>query len=186
SPDHSVPAAAWRLQDAPVSTRELLPAPVPLQDQAAPPLALASPDTRDLSPSGALAAQGSAVPGVLAVGLAFSIRSSITTLLFSGREFSWTRHLLIAAAILAFNNMLVIFVPTIRDIFGFIGSSAATMLIFILPAAFYLRLVKSVPFRSPQKIGAAIFLVVGIIFMIGSLSLIVMDWIHNPPGTGGH
>lgn len=49
------------------------------------------------------------------------IRSSITTLLFSGREFSWTRHMLIAAAILAFNNMLVIFVPTIRDIFGFIG-----------------------------------------------------------------
>lgn len=49
------------------------------------------------------------------------IRSSITTLLFSGREFSWTRHMLIAAAILAFTNMLVIFVPTIRDIFGFIG-----------------------------------------------------------------
>ncbi|XP_076578526.1 sodium-coupled neutral amino acid transporter 4 [Chaetodon auriga] len=117
----------------------------------------------------------------------FPIRSSISTLLFSGREFSWTRHMLIAAAILAFNNMLVIFVPTIRDIFGFIGSSAATLLIFILPAAFYLRLVKSVPFRSPQKIGAAIFLVVGIVFMIGSLSLIVLDWIHNPPGSsGGH
>ncbi|XP_058481036.1 sodium-coupled neutral amino acid transporter 4 [Solea solea] len=117
----------------------------------------------------------------------FPIRSSITTLLFSGREFSWTRHLLIAVVILACNNLLVIFVPTIRDIFGFIGSSAATMLIFILPAAFYLRLVKSIPFRSPQKIGAAVFLVVGIVFMIGSLSLIVLDWIHNPPGSsGGH
>ncbi|XP_075867443.1 sodium-coupled neutral amino acid transporter 4 [Nelusetta ayraudi] len=115
----------------------------------------------------------------------FPIRSSITTLLFSGREFSWTRHMLIAAAILAFTNMLVIFVPTIRDIFGFIGSSAATMLIFILPAAFYLRLVKSLPMHSPQKIGAAIFLVVGVIFMIGSLTLIVFDWIHNPPGSGG-
>lgn len=114
----------------------------------------------------------------------FPIRSSINTLLFSEREFSWIRHLLIAAAILAFNNLLVIFVPTIRDIFGFIGSSAATMLIFILPAAFYIRLVKSVPLRSPQKISASIFLVVGIIFMIVSLSLIVMDWIHNPPG--GH
>ncbi|KAM3858836.1 sodium-coupled neutral amino acid transporter 4 [Diretmus argenteus] len=116
----------------------------------------------------------------------FPIRSSITTLLFSGRDFSWTRHLLIAAAILAFTNTLVIFVPTIRDIFGFIGSSAATMLIFILPAAFYLRLVKSLPLRSPQKIGAAIFLVVGIVFMFSSLSLIVMDWIHNPPSASGH
>ncbi|MEQ2263544.1 hypothetical protein XENORESO_009284, partial [Xenotaenia resolanae] len=112
------------------------------------------------------------------------IRSSITTLLFSGRDFSWTRHLLIAALILAFNNMLVIFVPTIRDIFGFIGASAATMLIFILPAAFYLRLVKSLPFSSWQKIAASIFLVVGVIFMIGSLLLITLDWIHNPPGSG--
>ncbi|XP_051976826.1 LOW QUALITY PROTEIN: sodium-coupled neutral amino acid transporter 4-like [Xyrauchen texanus] len=115
----------------------------------------------------------------------FPIRSSVITLCFSGKEFSWIRHFLIAAAILAFNNLLVIFVPTIRDIFGFIGSSAATMLIFILPAAFYLRLVKSVPLKSPQKISAAIFLVVGIIFMIGSLSLIVLDWIHNPPGSKG-
>lgn len=90
------------------------------------------------------------------------------------------------------------------------------MLIFILPAAFYLRLVKSLPFRSPQKIGvslqsivlwvlferkpltpsrlslslapqAAVFLIVGVVFMIGSLSLIVLDWIHNPSGSsGGH
>uniref|UniRef100_A0A674D9W7 Solute carrier family 38 member 4 n=1 Tax=Salmo trutta TaxID=8032 RepID=A0A674D9W7_SALTR len=116
----------------------------------------------------------------------FPIRSSINTMLFSQREFSWVRHMLIAAFILLFNNLLVIFVPTIRDIFGFIGSSAATMLIFILPAAFYLRLVKSVPMHSVQKISAAIFLVVGIIFMFSSLSLIVMDWIQNPPGSGEH
>uniref|UniRef100_A0A673NBB8 Sodium-coupled neutral amino acid transporter 4-like n=1 Tax=Sinocyclocheilus rhinocerous TaxID=307959 RepID=A0A673NBB8_9TELE len=109
----------------------------------------------------------------------------IITLCFAGKDFSWIRPFLIAAAILAFNNLLVIFVPTIRDIFGFIGSSAATMLIFILPAAFYLRLVKSLPFRSPQKISATIFLVVGIFFMIGSLSLIILDWIHNPPGSKG-
>ncbi|KAM9328009.1 sodium-coupled neutral amino acid transporter 4 isoform 2-T2 [Pholidichthys leucotaenia] len=117
----------------------------------------------------------------------FPIRTSINTLLFSGREFSWIRHIIIAAGILVFNNMLVIFVPTIRDIFGFIGASAATLLIFILPAAFYIRLVKSVPLRSPKKIGATLFLIMGIFFMIGSLSLIVMDWLHNPSGSsGGH
>uniref|UniRef100_A0A1A8RKD8 Solute carrier family 38, member 4 n=1 Tax=Nothobranchius rachovii TaxID=451742 RepID=A0A1A8RKD8_9TELE len=114
----------------------------------------------------------------------FPIRSSITTLLFSGRDFSWIRHMLIAAAILLFNNMLVIFVPTIRDIFGFIGGSAATMLIFILPAAFYLRLVK--PRSTPKKVGATVFLIMGIVFMFGSLSLITLDWIHNPPGSKGH
>ncbi|XP_048886648.1 sodium-coupled neutral amino acid transporter 4-like isoform X1 [Brienomyrus brachyistius] len=113
----------------------------------------------------------------------FPIRSSIVTLFFTGKRFSWIRHILIAAAILTFNNLLVIFVPSIRDIFGFIGATAATMLIFIMPSAFYLRLVKSLSFRSPQKILATVFLIMGLIFMMGSLSLIVLDWIHNPPGS---
>ncbi|NXF05600.1 S38A4 protein, partial [Smithornis capensis] len=116
----------------------------------------------------------------------FPIRSSISALLFPKRPFSWIRHFLIAAVILAFNNLLVIFVPTIKDIFGFIGASSATMLIFILPGAFYLRLVEKEPLRSPQKIGALIFLIVGIIFMIVSMTLIVMDWIYNPPNSRHH
>uniref|UniRef100_A0A8B9Q0E2 Solute carrier family 38 member 4 n=1 Tax=Apteryx owenii TaxID=8824 RepID=A0A8B9Q0E2_APTOW len=116
----------------------------------------------------------------------FPIRSSVSALLFPKRPFSWIRHFLIAAVILAFNNLLVIFVPAIKDIFGFIGASSATMLIFILPAAFYIRLVKKEPLRSPQKIGALIFLIVGIIFMIGSMTLIVMDWIYNPPSSRHH
>uniref|UniRef100_A0A8D3E038 Amino acid transporter transmembrane domain-containing protein n=1 Tax=Scophthalmus maximus TaxID=52904 RepID=A0A8D3E038_SCOMX len=105
----------------------------------------------------------------------FPIRSSINTLLFSGRDFSWTRHLLIAAAILAFNNLLVIFVPTIRDIFGFIGESRQDSQHYIIGI------------RLKETILATVFLVVGIVFMIGSLSLIVLDWVHNPPGSsGGH
>ncbi|XP_078531490.1 sodium-coupled neutral amino acid transporter 4 [Lissotriton helveticus] len=116
----------------------------------------------------------------------FPIRTSVTTMLFPGRQFNWIRHILIAAIILAFNNLLVIFVPTIKDIFGFIGASAATMLIFILPAAFYLRIVKKEPFKSPQKIGALVFLIVGVIFMIGSMSLIIIDWVHNSASSKHH
>ncbi|KAM4749513.1 sodium-coupled neutral amino acid transporter 4 [Rhinophrynus dorsalis] len=116
----------------------------------------------------------------------FPIRSSVTAMLFPGRPFSLLRHFLIAFVLLALNNTLVIFVPTIKDIFGFIGASAATMLIFILPAAFYLRIVKKEPLRSPQKIGALVFLIVGFIFMIGSMSLIISDWIHNPSSSKHH
>ncbi|KFP22225.1 sodium-coupled neutral amino acid transporter 4 [Egretta garzetta] len=116
----------------------------------------------------------------------FPVRSSISALLFPKTPFSWIRHFLIAAVILAFNNLLVIFVPTIKDIFGFIGASSATMLIFILPALFYVRLVEKEPLRSPQKIGALIFLILGIIFMIVSMTLIVMDWIYNPPSSRHH
>nr|XP_056703636.1 sodium-coupled neutral amino acid transporter 4 [Euleptes europaea] len=116
----------------------------------------------------------------------FPIRTSVSTLLFSKRPFSWIRHFLIAAVILALNNLLVIFVPSIKDIFGFIGASAATMLIFILPAAFYLRIVKKEPLKSPQKIGALVFLIVGVIFMIGSMTLIILDWVYNSPGSKPH
>ncbi|XP_040609838.1 sodium-coupled neutral amino acid transporter 2 isoform X2 [Mesocricetus auratus] len=115
----------------------------------------------------------------------FPIRSSVTHLLCAAKEFSWWRHSVITVTILAFTNLLVIFVPTIRDIFGFIGASAAAMLIFILPSAFYMKLVKKESMRSVQKIGALLFLVSGIVVMIGSIALIVLDWIHNA-STGGH
>ncbi|XP_077194762.1 sodium-coupled neutral amino acid symporter 2 isoform X2 [Paroedura picta] len=114
----------------------------------------------------------------------FPIRSSITQLLCAGKEFSWMRHSAITMALLAFTNVLVIFVPTIRDIFGFIGASAAAMLIFILPSAFYLKLVKKEPMKSVQKIGALLFLLSGIFVMTGSMTLIILDWIHNAASDG--
>ncbi|EPY76968.1 sodium-coupled neutral amino acid transporter 2 [Camelus ferus] len=55
----------------------------------------------------------------------FPIRSSITHLLCATKDFSWWRHSIITVSILAFTNLLVIFVPTIRDIFGFIVSNSA-------------------------------------------------------------
>ncbi|XP_040266513.1 sodium-coupled neutral amino acid transporter 2-like [Bufo bufo] len=114
----------------------------------------------------------------------FPIRSSITQLLFSGKDFAWWRHILITFVILAFTNVLVIFVPTIRDIFGFIGASAASMLIFILPSAFYVKLVKKEPINSPQKIGAILFLSCGFVVMIGSMALIIVDWVHVGSSDG--
>ncbi|XP_065790632.1 sodium-coupled neutral amino acid symporter 2 isoform X2 [Muntiacus reevesi] len=115
----------------------------------------------------------------------FPIRSSITHLLCASKEFSWWRHSVITVSILVFTNLLVIFVPNIRDIFGFIGASAAAMLIFILPSAFYIKLVKKESMKSVQKIGAMFFLLSGIVVMTGSMALIVLDWVHNAPG-GGH
>uniref|UniRef100_G3UCV4 Sodium-coupled neutral amino acid symporter 2 n=1 Tax=Loxodonta africana TaxID=9785 RepID=G3UCV4_LOXAF len=109
----------------------------------------------------------------------FPIRSSVTHLLCAGKDFSWWRHSFITVSILGLTNLLVIFVPTIRDIFGFIGASAAAMLIFILPSAFYIKLVKKESMKSVQKIGALLFLLSGIVVMIGSMTLIVLDWVHN-------
>ncbi|NXI00336.1 S38A2 protein, partial [Pachycephala philippinensis] len=114
----------------------------------------------------------------------FPIRSSITQLLWAGKEFSWWRHCSITVALLAFTNVLVIFVPTIRDIFGFIGASAAAMLIFILPSAFYIKLVKKEPMKSVQKIGASFFFLSGILVMTGCMTLIILDWTQNVTSDG--
>ncbi|XP_027714751.1 sodium-coupled neutral amino acid transporter 2 isoform X1 [Vombatus ursinus] len=114
----------------------------------------------------------------------FPIRSSLIQLLCPAKDFSWWRHSFITVSILVFTNLLVIFVPTIRDIFGFIGASAAAMLIFILPSAFYIKLVKKESMKSVQKIGAVFFLLSGIFVMIGSMTLIVLDWIHNASSDG--
>uniref|UniRef100_A0AAY5EVM5 Sodium-coupled neutral amino acid symporter 2 n=1 Tax=Electrophorus electricus TaxID=8005 RepID=A0AAY5EVM5_ELEEL len=107
-------------------------------------------------------------------------------LLGASKEFSWIRHVIITFTLLAGVNLLVIFVPTIRDIFGFIGASAAAMLIFILPSAFYIKLVQKEPLRSFQKIGACLFLASGFLVMFGCMSLIIMDWIHNAVGSEAH
>ncbi|MCI4382117.1 hypothetical protein PGIGA_G00259990 [Pangasianodon gigas] len=115
----------------------------------------------------------------------FPIRTSVNHLLGVSKDFNWIRHTIITVALLAGVNALVIFVPTIRDIFGFIGASAAAMLIFILPSAFYIKLVKKEPMNSVQKIGAVLFLASGFVVMFGCMTLIILDWVHNAGASEG-
>lgn len=49
------------------------------------------------------------------------IRRALQQLLFPSKAFSWLRHVAIAVILLVLVNVLVIYVPTIRDIFGVIG-----------------------------------------------------------------
>lgn len=53
----------------------------------------------------------------------YQIRTSVNQLLGASKSFSWIRHTIITVTLLVACNCLVIFVPTIRDIFGFIGKS---------------------------------------------------------------
>lgn len=55
------------------------------------------------------------------------IRTSVNQLLCASKDFSWIRHTLITVVLLAGTNALVIFVPTIRDIFGFIGKRPSAL-----------------------------------------------------------
>lgn len=117
----------------------------------------------------------------------FPIRRALLQILFPNKPFSWAVHIGIAFCLLFVVNLLVIFVPSIRDIFGLIGATSAPSLIFILPGIFYIRIVPKdqEPFMSRPKIQAACFAALGFIFMIMSLSFIIIDWVTGVSRSGG-
>ncbi|XP_005085202.1 sodium-coupled neutral amino acid transporter 5 isoform X2 [Mesocricetus auratus] len=118
----------------------------------------------------------------------FPIRRALQQLLFPSKAFSWPRHVAIALILLILVNVLVICVPTIRDIFGFIGSTSAPSLIFILPSVFYLRIVPSEvePLSSWPKIQALCFGILGVLFMAISLGFMFANWATGQSRMSGH
>ncbi|XP_062247338.1 sodium-coupled neutral amino acid transporter 3-like isoform X2 [Platichthys flesus] len=119
----------------------------------------------------------------------FPIRHALLEILFPGKPFHWLRHIAIAVCLLFSVNLLVIFVPNIRYIFGIIGATTAPSLIFILPGLFYIRIIPSdlEPMNSRPKIQASCFTALGFIFMTMSLTFIGIDWlIGENRSHGGH
>ncbi|XP_036068718.1 sodium-coupled neutral amino acid transporter 3 [Oryzias melastigma] len=118
----------------------------------------------------------------------FPIRRAVLQILFYDKPFHWARHIGIAFALVFLVNLLVIFVPSMKDIFGLIGATSAPSLIFILPAIFYIRIVpeEQEPLKSRPKIQAACFALLGFIFMVMSLTFIIADWVMGEPIKGGH
>ncbi|KAF4072282.1 hypothetical protein AMELA_G00261260 [Ameiurus melas] len=117
----------------------------------------------------------------------FPIRRALLQLIFPEKPFHWARHIAIAVCLLFAVNLLVIFVPNIRDIFGIIGATSAPSLIFILPGLFYIRIVPvdQEPLYSRPKIQAICFTALGFIFMSMSLTFIALDWISGENRSGG-
>ncbi|TNN57958.1 Sodium-coupled neutral amino acid transporter 3 [Liparis tanakae] len=119
----------------------------------------------------------------------FPVRRAIQQMMFPNKTFNWPRHIAIAFVLLTFINLLVIFAPNILGIFGVIGATSAPCLIFIFPAVFYIRIVpeEEEPMRSFPKVMAACFAGIGILFMIMSVSFIIIDWTSgNSQASSGH
>ncbi|NXA22819.1 S38A3 protein, partial [Ibidorhyncha struthersii] len=115
----------------------------------------------------------------------FPVRRAIQQMLFQGKDFSWIRHVTIAVVLLTFINLLVIFAPSILGIFGMIG-------VWQRPAPvpdWALGVVDSTPARAwcwalPDP-PAACFALLGVLFMIMSLSFIIIDWATGGGKSGG-
>ncbi|CAJ0954590.1 unnamed protein product [Ranitomeya imitator] len=69
----------------------------------------------------------------------YKVRSSLFELARKTKYKFW-QHLLVTLVLLILIDLLVIFIPAMKDIFGAIGATSANMLIFILPSILYLKI----------------------------------------------
>ncbi|XP_069888372.1 solute carrier family 38 member 6 isoform X2 [Dipodomys merriami] len=82
----------------------------------------------------------------------FPARKALMMLLFSSSPFSWIRHSLVTLALNITIILLAIYVPDIRNVFGVVGATTSTCLIFVFPGLFYLKLSRE-DFLSWKKFG---------------------------------
>ena len=69
----------------------------------------------------------------------FPTRRAVNFVLFPNQEFSWVKHIAVMVGLIGTCVLLVIYVPDIRNILGFVGATSFGCLIFILPSLFYLK-----------------------------------------------
>lgn len=108
----------------------------------------------------------------------FPARKALMMILFSNYPFSWIRHSLTTLALNIIIVLLAIYVPDIRNVFGVVGASTSTCLIFVFPGLFYLKLSRE-DFLSWKKLGALSLLSTGTVVGSFSLVLIILDWVNK-------
>lgn len=108
----------------------------------------------------------------------FPARKAALLLLFGRRPFSWPIHIVATLTIVGVVLLMAIFVPDIRNVFGVVGSTTSSCLLFIFPGIFYLKISNSSR-RSLDFIGAAFLVVFGVMMGIFSLTVIAITWSLN-------
>ncbi|NXB12149.1 S38A6 protein, partial [Cnemophilus loriae] len=108
----------------------------------------------------------------------FPARKAVLMVFFSHLPGSWICHILVT---LTLNTVVVLFamyVPDIKNVFGVVGSTTSTCLLFVYPGLFYLKLNRE-DFISPQKLGACALVIFGICVGLLSLVLIIFSWVDQ-------
>ncbi|KAJ1107781.1 hypothetical protein NDU88_005170 [Pleurodeles waltl] len=108
----------------------------------------------------------------------FPARKAFIMMCFSGYPFSCVRHIIVTVALNTIIVLLAIYVPDISNVFGVIGSTTSTCLLFVFPSLFYLKLSRE-DCLSRQKCGASALLAFGICVGVSSLTLIILNWINK-------
>ncbi|XP_063040348.1 probable sodium-coupled neutral amino acid transporter 6 [Engraulis encrasicolus] len=108
----------------------------------------------------------------------FPTRKAVQKLVMADRPFSWVSHTVITLALLTVVLLLAIFVPDIRNVFGVVGSTTSTCLLFVFPGLFSLRM-RPHPLLSVAALGELALVVIGILVGLLSLCIIIVSWAQN-------
>ncbi|XP_065259759.1 solute carrier family 38 member 6 [Emys orbicularis] len=108
----------------------------------------------------------------------FPARKAVMMIFLSHLPTSWICHILVTLALNAIIVLLALYVPDIRNVFGLVGSTTSTCLLFVYPGLFYLKLSRE-DFISRQKLGACALFIFGILVGLLSLALIIFNWINQ-------
>ncbi|XP_044133008.1 sodium-coupled neutral amino acid transporter 1 [Bufo gargarizans] len=115
--------------------------------------------------------------------LFFTVRSSLFELARKTKYIFW-QHSLVTVILLAIIDLLVIFIPAMKDIFGAVGATSANMLIFILPSMLYLKITNGNDSLAKERFWACAFFALGLLFAMVSIPLVIYDWVHSPNKDG--
>ncbi|NWU63478.1 S38A6 protein, partial [Pterocles burchelli] len=108
----------------------------------------------------------------------FPARKAVWMVFCSHLPVSWICHILVTLTLNTIVVLFAMFVPDIKNVFGVVGSTTSTCLLFVYPGLFYLKLSRE-DFLSPQKLGACALVIFGICVGLLSLVLIIFNWINQ-------
>ncbi|NXM78705.1 S38A6 protein, partial [Serilophus lunatus] len=108
----------------------------------------------------------------------FPARKAVLMVFFSHLAVSWMCHILVTLALNTIVVLFAMYVPDIKNVFGVVGSTTSTCLLFVYPGLFYLKLSRE-DFISPQKLGACALVIFGICVGLLSLVLIIYNWMDQ-------
>ncbi|XP_041669232.1 probable sodium-coupled neutral amino acid transporter 6 [Cheilinus undulatus] len=108
----------------------------------------------------------------------FPARKAVILLLRGDRPFSMLMHIISTLVILGVVLLLAVFVPDIRHVFGVVGSTTSSCLLFVFPGIFYLK-ISGRPLKTFDSIGALFLVVFGLIMGIISLSVIIITFVQS-------
>uniref|UniRef100_A0A803Y3A7 Solute carrier family 38 member 6 n=1 Tax=Meleagris gallopavo TaxID=9103 RepID=A0A803Y3A7_MELGA len=107
----------------------------------------------------------------------FPARKAVLMVFFSYLPVSWICHILVTLVLNAVIVLFAMYVPDIKNVFGVVGSTTSTCLLFVYPGLFYLKLSRE-DFLSPHKLGACALVIFGVCVGLLSLILIILNWIN--------